>query len=128
MNVLKTGIYNKYNASVDFKNSIIGLFYSVAPQGTLFPYVVYHLLTGTPNNTYTEKAENVIIEFLICSDKNSSSEIDTIYDYLDALYDDCALTVSGYNSIYVSRESFEGAEFEDGVWNKYVLYRTEIQK
>lgn len=128
MNVLKTGVYSKYNTSVDFKGAITGLFYSEAPQGTAFPYVVYHLITGTPNNTYTEKAENIIIEFLICSSNDSSSEVDTIYDYLDALYNDCALTVSGYNSIYVSRESFDGAELMDGIWNKHILYRTEIQK
>ena len=128
MNVLKTGIYNKYNASGDFKGAITGLYYSEAPQGTAFPYVVYHLLVGTPNNTYTEKAENVIVKFLICSDKNSSNEIDTIYDYLDALYNDCVLTVVGYNSIFVSRESFDGAELIDGIWNKNILYRTEIQK
>ena len=128
MNVLKTGIYNKYNGSVSFKGAITGLFYSEAPQGTLFPYVVYHIITGTPNNTYSEKAENVVVEFLICSDDNSSNEIDTIYGYLDNLYNDCILTVSGYNSIYVTRESFDGAEFIDGIWNKHILYRIEIQK
>ena len=128
MNVLKTGIHSKYSGSSAFKNAITGLYYSEAPQGTAFPYVVYHFITGIPNNTYTEKAENIIIEFLICSDKNSSSEIDTIYGHLDDLYNDCTLTVSGYNSIYVTRESFDGAEFIDGIWNKHVLFRTEIQK
>lgn len=128
MNVLKIGIYSKFNGSTDLKNAITDLYYSEAPQETVFPYIVYHIITGTPNNTYTEKAENIIVEFLICSKENSSSEIDTIYDYLDVLYNDCVLTVSGYNSIYVTRESFDGAERIDEIWNKHVLYRTEIQK
>ena len=128
MNVLKTGIYNKYNTSVDFKGAITGLYYSEAPQGTAFPYVVYHIITGNPNNTYTEKAEHIVIDFLICSDDDSSNEIDTIYDYLDTLYNDSILTVTGYNCIFVTRDSFDGAELIDGIWNKHTLYRVEIQK
>jgi len=127
MQVLFTGIWNKYNGNAALKAVVSGMYLTEVPQGTAYPYIVYHKISGVADYTYTEDMENVIIQFNIYDDSNSSTTINDIYTKLTALYDWCSLTVSGWNSIYMKRE-LDNLTKENGIWNYFVQYRLEIQQ
>jgi len=127
MQVLFTGLWNKYNGNAALKAAVSGMYLTQAPQGTEYPYIVYHKISGVPDHTYTEDMENVIIQFNIFDNNNSSTTINDIYTKLTALYDWCSLTVTGWNSIYMKRE-IDNLTKDNGVWNYFVQYRLEIQK
>jgi len=127
MQVLFTGLWNKYNGNAALKAVVSGMYLTEAPQGTEYPYIVYHKISGVPDHTYTEDMENVIIQFNIFDDHNSSTTINDIYTKLTALYDWCSLTVVGWDSIYMKRE-LDNLTRDNGIWNYFVQYRLEIQK
>jgi len=127
MQVLFTGIWNKYNGNAALKAVVSGMYLTEAPQGTAYPYIVYHKISGRPDYTYTEDMENVIIQFNIFDDNNSSTTINDIYTKLTALYDWCSLTVAGWDSIYMRRE-IDNLTRDNGIWNYFVQYRLEIQQ
>lgn len=127
MQVLFQGLWNKYNGNAALKAVVSGMYFTEAPQGTAYPYIVYHKISGVADYTFTEDMENVIIQFNIYSDSNSSTTINDIYTKLTALYDWCSLTVTGWNSIYMKRE-LDNLTRDNGVWNYFVQYRLEIQK
>lgn len=127
MQVLFEGIWNKYNGNAALKAVVTGMYFTEAPQGTAYPYIVYHKISGVPGYTYTEDMENIIIQFNIFDNNNSVITINDIYTKLTALYDWTTLTVSGYSSIYCKRE-LDKLEKNDGIWNYFLQYRLEIQK
>ena len=127
MQVLFTGLWNKYNSNAALKAVVSGMYLTEAPQGTAYPYIVYHKINGVADYTYTEDMENVIIQFNIFDDHNSSTTINDIYTKLTALFDWCSLTVVGWDSIYMKRE-LDNLTKDNGIWNYFVQYRLEIQK
>ena len=127
MQVLLQGIWNKFNGNASLKAVVTGMYFSEAPQGTVYPYIVYHKISGVPDYTYTEDMEGTIIQFNIFDDSNSSTTINDIYTKLINLYDWCNLTIIGWNSIYVKRE-LDSLIKQDNIWNYMASYRLEIQK
>jgi len=127
MQVLFQGLWNKYNGNAALKAVVSGMYLTEAPQGTVYPYITYHKISGVADYTYTEDMENVIIQFNIYDDHNSSTTINDIYTKLTALYDWCSLTVAGWNTIYMKRE-LDNLTKDNGIWNYFVQYRLEIQK
>jgi len=128
MQVLFTGVYKKFNDDITgLKTSVTGLYLDRALQGTAYPYIVYHKISGRPDYTYTEDMENVLIQFNIYDDHSSSTTINDIYKKLTALFDWCVLTVEGWNSIYMKRE-LDILTRENDVFNYMLEYRLEIQK
>jgi len=127
MQVLFTGLWNKYNGNAALKAVVSGMYFTEAPQGTAYPYITYHKISGVADYTYTEDMENVIIQFNIYDDHNSSTTINDIYTKLTALYDWCSLTVVGWDSIYMKRE-LDNLTRDNGIWNYMISYRLEIQK
>jgi len=127
MQVLFTGLWNKYNGNAALKAAVSGMYLTEAPQGTAYPYITYHKISGVADYTYTEDMENVIIQFNIYDDHNSSTTINDIYTKLTTLYDWCSLTVAGWDSIYMKRE-LDNLTKDNGIWNYFIQYRLEIQK
>lgn len=131
MQVLFVGIWNKFNiangAATALKNAVTGMYLTEAPQGTAYPYIVYHKISGVPDWTFSEDMENVLIQFNIYDDNSSSATINDIYTKLIALYDWCTLSVTNWNSIYMKRELDELTRDND-IWRYLCQYRLEIQK
>lgn len=127
MQVLFQGIWNAYNGNAALKAVVTGMYLTEAPQGAVYPYIVYHLISNVPNWTFTEDAENTLIQFNIYDDSSSSTTINDIYDKLTALYNWATLTVTGYSSIYVKRE-FNNLTRVNDIWSWVTQYRIEIQK
>jgi len=129
MQVLFEGIWDEYDGSA-LESEINGMFFTEAPQGTAYPYCVYHLISDVPSwifGTTANTMENYIIQFNLYSDKSSSTEINTAFLALTTnLYDWCKLDVTGYSHIYMKRE-MSLLTRESGIWNYMVQYRIETQ-
>jgi len=78
--------------------SVIGgrLFLDEAPQDSEFPYIVFQLVTSTPDKSFTENCIDTTIQFSIYSSLPSAAEVSDILGKLIAIFDDKILVVSGY--------------------------------
>jgi len=103
MKQLTTAIYGKISGS-DFSTAIGGRLYKGrAPQPATYPYAVYFVVSDAPDKTYTESFENVVVQFSLFSTASGTTEIEDIYTYLKALYDECALSITGSTLIWMRR-------------------------
>ena len=127
MQVLFTAIWNKYNGDTTLKAAITGLYLEEAIQTAVYPYGVYHKISGVPGYTFTEEMENVIIQFDLYDNSSGTTKINTAYTALTALFDWCSLSVTGWNSIYMKRE-LDLLNRENDIWHYFCQYRLEIQK
>ena len=96
-------------AGSDFLNSVGGRFRNGrAEDGEQYPYCVFLLpVTADPVwlSTFTEDIEDLTIQFSIFSSLYSPSEAWTIYGYLNALYEECTLTITGKKLIHMARRN-----------------------
>jgi len=127
MQVLFTGLWNKYNGNTALKAAVTGMYLTEAPQGTVYPYITYYLISNVADWTYTEDMENSLIQFSIFDNSSSSVKILDIFEKLKTCYDWVTLTVTGYNSIYVKRE-FNILTRVNDIWNLSCQYRIELQR
>lgn len=132
MQVLFESIYDKFTSSTgagSLYTELGGrLHFSEAPQGQIYPYGVYHLISNVPSWTFDADMENYLIQFNLYSEKGSSTEINTAFLALTDLYDWCNdLNTSGYSNIYMKRE-LSLLTRESDIWNYMIEYRIEIQK
>jgi hypothetical protein len=78
-----------------FYNDINGRLYrNRAPAETEFPYAVYFIVSGTPDDVFNKKGRNILIQFSLFSASESAVEITTMYNDLHSLFDDCTLTIT----------------------------------
>lgn len=134
MQVLFEGIYDEFTGSTGAGSLYVELggrlHFTEAPQGSAYPYGVYHLISNVPSwifGTDENTMENYIIQFNLYSEKNSSTDINTAFLALTTLYDWCDLDVDGYSHIYMKRE-INNLTRENDIWNYFVQYRIEVQK
>lgn len=105
MKNLSIAIYSKLAGSA-LNTAVGGRFYKGrAPEGTVYPYVVYMLISDVPANTFTEYLENVLIQFSLFSSASGSTEVEDIYSNLKTLYDECTMTITGNTLLWMKRES-----------------------
>ena len=130
MKALLNGIYNHFNAANSFKTAVSSrLYFGSAPQTTAYPYSVYNIDSIVPDFNFSSTYEEAIIVFNIFSDKSSHAEITTLYGYLDDLFDDCVITVTGYSRVKFQREfGFINRDVEESVWQYNVQYRVILRK
>ncbi len=93
MKELFTAIYNKTSGSL-LADDVGGRIYlDQAQQGAELPYVVFFVVADTPEKTFTEDFENILIQFSLFSSSQGATEITTMYAHLKALFDECSLTI-----------------------------------
>lgn len=105
MKNLTTAVFGKASGSTFLSYIASRLYKGRAPEGTDYPYAVYKVVTDTPEKTFTEDYENVIIQFSLFSSTSGSTEIENMYTYLKALYDECALTITGSTLVWMKRSN-----------------------
>jgi len=111
ISALYAGIYAEFVNDSDLLAALGGntarrMYNTKAPQNPDYPYCVFQYIAGSPDPTFTEDGEITSFQFSIfhkSEDPLDSTTIDDVFKKLCACYDDCALTVSGYNSISVTR-------------------------
>lgn len=131
MKALFDAIFAKLSGSA-LSTAIGGrLHFTIAPQGGTLPFVVYEMVSGVPEWTFTEEMESVRVQFTIISDASSAIEAENIYGNLTALYDDCALTITGYKAIWMQRTFQHLTREGDGAgtaWQYVVEYHIYMEK
>ena len=138
MEVLFNGIYTLYSGvsakAVTLQTSLTGgLHFYTATQNTNYPYAVYFMVSNVPERTFQERFENSIIQFNIFSSREHStdapSEIVGIRDDLVDLYDECALTITGYTHLSMLRIFDELLyPWDDEVYQYSIQYRILAEK
>jgi len=126
--VLK-GIIDKFDGNAALKAAVTGLYLNDAPQEITFPYIVYFLISTTPQDTFNTYSEDITIQFSIFSNTRSTEEVNNIFELLKTCYDYATLAVTGYSHIEMRRqESNLLREPDDAAWHYQCDYRVLIQK
>jgi len=121
----------------DLWNDVSGrLFFGKAPQGTKLsdgPYVVYKTTTDQDEDTFTEEAPELYIEFHLFSAASGSDQILNMETHLDALCKNKSFSITGA-VVTMFREGGGGPEppsVESGtgtgsIWETFVDYRFAV--
>lgn len=76
-----------------------------APAEADFPYIVFFIVSDTPNYTFKYDHEEVLIQFSIFSTSQGLNEIGTIYADMKALFDDCTLSITSNTLVHFWRQN-----------------------
>ena len=105
MNNLLTAIYQKTIGS-NLSTDVGGRIYpDQAPHKTEYPYVVFFIISGIPDRTFTEHYADTLIQFSLFSASAGAAEITTMYADLVALFDEQDLTISGSKLVWMKEEN-----------------------
>ncbi len=95
MKSLSTAIFGLMTSSTALYADIGGrMFKGIAPEGSVFPYIVFSIISDVPEKTFTEDFEDILIQFSLFSSASSSGEIEDMFAHLKELYDECAMTIT----------------------------------
>lgn len=128
------GIYDKATGST-FSTAIGGRLYAYeAPQVPTYPYCVFEQISGFKDRDFLARLEDVLIQFKIVDSADGITTIADAETKLFALYDEAALTITGYTHILMERQSNNllkmQSEVDDSLtyWNAISTYRilTEV--
>lgn len=127
-----SAIKTKYDNATALKTAMVGGMYLIEyPQQSEeidhYPYCVIVPVSSVAEYTFTEKADNNLIQFSIWDNSDSISTISDVKELFVAAFDFAVLTVTGYNHICMMREYTEIFR-EDEYWHCVITYRLEIQK
>lgn len=116
-------------AANTFKTAISSQFYlNTAPQGISKPYAVYSMITDTTDYNFTSTFDEALIQIDIIDDNQSSDILDTA-DKCMTLFDDCLLTVAGYQVIKMERDFNWFIEDADEEIQRYTIqYSVNLRK
>ena len=103
MKALFEAIYNQYSTVNDFRTAVSQFYLNSAPQDIDRPYAVFQLITNVADYNFSSTFDEAELQIDIIDDNTSAD----ILDYADkcmALFDDCNLTVTGYQFLKMERD------------------------
>lgn len=106
MNPFLKGIYEHFTAvtTTGFYYDITGRMYLYhAPQQQVFPYCVYFPVTNVESVDFTQAIEELLVQFNVFTESNSSASAGTLLSSLTDRYDNCSLTVTNYGHLSFER-------------------------
>lgn len=87
-------------------NSLGGRCYYDTADSQDTPYLVYSIISGTPDNAFAKTGESVLMQFDLFSALSAGkTEITTMYADLTSLLDDCVLTITGKTCVQFQRQN-----------------------
>ena len=100
MQPLIDAIMNKLIDSAIY-NDVGGRCYYDTSDSDDLPRLVYSIVSGVPDKTFSELYHDVLIQFDLFSALSAGkTEITTMYADLISLMDECALTITGYTLVW----------------------------
>ena len=128
MDELEAGVWNQFNNNVAMKAALTGGFHNTeVKQGSLLPYGVFQIISDVPRATFSEDQESILLQIKLFSEKNSSSELNTMFDTVKGAFDYKTLTLTDYTSVSCRRVSAIKSKIED-VWQYTISYLILIEK
>jgi hypothetical protein len=128
--VLFQSIYSHYTTNITSGALVNRLYFNEAPQGEKVPYVVYRMISLTPEVFFAgETHEEAIIEFVIYDDDNSCSDIADYYGTITTAFNYANITVTGYTDLIFEREySSLERDIDNELWTYTIQYRVLLLK
>lgn len=74
-----------------------------APQGAQFPYVVYSIVSGVPQDNFKTDLDDILLQVSLFA--VGATEISTMYNDLKTLLDDAVITITGATNVMTSRQN-----------------------
>jgi hypothetical protein len=107
MTGLSSAIFSKCAAGTTLHTAIGGRLYDVdVPPGTEYPYVVFKGYSNIRKRNFTDKFQDMMIQFSVVSSKYlDSTEVDSISKAVEDLYDGASLTVTGFTCLHMRLEN-----------------------
>lgn len=104
MNYLLAAITTKLSGSA-LSTDVGGRIYlDEAPANVAFPYVVFFIVSGRPDKTFSEHYTETLIQFSLFSSSQGAAEITDMYADLKALFDECSLTITGSTLVWMREQ------------------------
>lgn len=126
---LTTAIYGRLSGSALAAHIQNRMFKGQAPEGTDYPYVVFFVITDTPDRTFSEDFQDVVVQFSLFSTTSGTTEIENLYTDLNTLYDEKPFAITGATLVWMRRSQanfiVEDHTTPDGtqrVWAYHVDY------
>ena len=113
MRALMMAIYNLYTAGTPHNALYTALYVSAAlpgfyldmpPQAAPFPYCIFGLQACDFDPSMTDTEEPATVYFNAYTQENAGVAMDLV-DKLTAVFDDAAVTVTGYSALYMTRDT-----------------------
>lgn len=113
------------------------IYNTIADVDAIFPYLIFSLPDVVPDNTFTERSEDCLIQFDIYSDKASPVEVCELFELLKGEtegvtgFDYVDLSVDNHVTISFTRSGASLNKWEVGgkmVWNYSVSYSILLEK
>ena len=101
MNNLLTAIMTKCLGSTLSTDVGDRIFLDEAPEGAEFPYIVFSIVSGMPDRTFTEYYTDTLMQFSIFSTSASAAEITTIYADMKALFDEHPFAITASTLVWM---------------------------
>ena len=121
-------IYARFAADADLPGAVTGMWHAEASPKTAFPYITTHVISNTPLWVFPAKAlENLLIQFSIFSNTVADTEVNRLYRYLTACYDNASMTICNHGCVMVKRENAV-LRRDDDVWIYSVDFRILAQR
>lgn len=128
MKELQEAIVTTFSTSQLYTDGV-RLYFARAPESVTYPYIVFHLITDVMESTFSSEFEDFTVQFSCFSDKNSSTEVNNLFTGIKTIYDDCKVSVSGYDLISFVRDlSFIDTDIENSDWSYVIQYKVLIEK
>lgn len=130
MKALFTGIYSKFTGDAELVAALTGGLHNIrAPEGTSYPYAVFSLVSRRPADTLNETLQEAAIQFSIFDDSDNSDDVCDLADDFETLYDEAALTVTGWTVHYCRKIlSTMPPPDEEGIYQYVIRYEILMQK
>jgi hypothetical protein len=135
MDALLAAIYGKISGSA-LSSDVGGRVYlDEAPAGCEFPYVVYFVVSSTPDDVFCQKGKQTLIQFSLFSANTSAVEVADLYDSLRTLFDDAFIEISihetdGVRYYTIDGYLADGSYLADGTYfagyNDILLWMHEV--
>jgi len=133
MNLAKNGIMAMIAADSDLSGSVQGCFFIKQPPHPAKPYIRVEWLGGGRSHAFKSACRASSGEFMVFfhvfSDggdtPGASTEAETIASYIHAVFDGGELSISGYKTITLVRDTEDDLALEDDtkLWHLIARYR-----
>lgn len=128
LNALIAGIYTKLNIS-SITDLVTGVFHFKAPQGQLYPYITYFIVSDVSDDTFEMWRDDVLLQIDVWSDSNSASEAGNIAKAVAAQMDEASISATGYSVYFCQRGATRLLyEIEPKIFHKLMEYRIIMEK
>lgn len=121
------GVMDLYNADDTLKAAVLSLHQEMALQDTILPFGTFDIVESMSDYTMGSDNKYCTVQFNIFTEKRS--ERADAFKALDAVYDKCAISITGYTLISMLRTALYMSDSRiENVWQLTVRYTIHATK